>query len=104
MISPMPKKRVDNYRESKVEDYLDRRVIELGGITRKIRYIGRRSCPDRLVLFPDLGMYALIECKRPATDLTFLQEREAKRLSKSGLKVYRCRTYDEVDDFIAIYA
>ena len=37
-------------RESEVEAYLVKRVKELGGDTRKMKWIGRRGAPDRFVM------------------------------------------------------
>ena len=39
--------------ESKVEDYLVRRVQEEGGEVRKLKWIGRRNAPDRVVMLPE---------------------------------------------------
>jgi len=38
--------------ESNVEDYLVKRVTALGGEVRKVKWIGRKSAPDRLVMLP----------------------------------------------------
>jgi len=37
-------------RESEIEKYLVKRVKELGGEVRKVKWIGRRGAPDRLVM------------------------------------------------------
>lgn len=37
-------------RESQIEKHLVKRVKELGGECRKVRFIGRRGAPDRLVM------------------------------------------------------
>ena len=37
-------------RESSIEDYLVRRVKELGGECRKVQWIGRKGAPDRVVM------------------------------------------------------
>lgn len=39
-------------RESEIEAYLVKRVRELGGEVRKVKWIGRRGAPDRLVMLP----------------------------------------------------
>jgi hypothetical protein len=39
-------------RESDIEAYLNKRVKELGGESRKVRWIGRNSAPDRIVMLP----------------------------------------------------
>lgn len=39
-------------RESQIEKYLVERVTALGGEVRKVKWIGRRGAPDRLVMLP----------------------------------------------------
>ena len=40
-------------RESEIEDYLKRRVEEIGGKVRKIKFLGVNGAPDRLLLLPE---------------------------------------------------
>jgi hypothetical protein len=40
-------------RESQIETHLVKRVKELGGEVRKVKWIGRRGAPDRLVMLGD---------------------------------------------------
>lgn len=37
-------------RESDIEKHLVNRVVELGGEVRKVKWLGRRGAPDRLVM------------------------------------------------------
>ena len=39
-------------RESTIEKHLVKRVKELGGEVRKVKWIGRNGAPDRLVMLP----------------------------------------------------
>ena len=39
--------------EAKIEKYLCDRVKMLGGEVRKVKWIGRRGAPDRLVMLPE---------------------------------------------------
>lgn len=39
-------------RERDIEQHLVERVKELGGEVRKVKWIGRRGAPDRLVMLP----------------------------------------------------
>jgi len=39
-------------RESLIEAHLVKRVKELGGEVRKVKWIGRKGAPDRLVMMP----------------------------------------------------
>lgn len=50
-------------RESEIEAYLVARVKDLGGEVRKVKWIGRRGAPDRLVM---VGVEAATERLRNA--------------------------------------
>lgn len=41
-------------RESLIEAHLVKRVKELGGEVRKVKFIGRRGAPDQLVMLPEV--------------------------------------------------
>jgi hypothetical protein len=103
-------------RESQVEAHLVKRVEETGGLIRKIAYIGRRSCPDRLVGWPQHGAFivggaecgsitparnALVETKKPETPKAqAAQAREHERLRSIGFDVRVLDTIEAVDAFI----
>lgn len=72
-------------RESNNEDYLIKCVAEVGGQTRKLKYIGRRDAPDRLVLFEDFA--CLVELKAPGEKPNKGQLREHDILRWAGLPV-----------------
>lgn len=88
--------------ENKVERHLIKRVREAGGRTRKLRYIGRRGCPDRLVLLPDI--FVMVELKRPGGKLRLGQAKEVEILRASGLRVYCLDSIYDVDCFMSMYA
>jgi hypothetical protein len=52
-------------KESEIERYLCEEVERRNGFTRKLQYVNRRGCPDRLVMLPG-GAVHLIELKRPS--------------------------------------
>ena len=83
--------------EEVVENYLVKRVKENGGEIRKLKWVGRRSAPDRLVLLR--GVY-FVELKRPGKEAEPDQAREHKRMRKHGAKVFTLDTKDLVDVFI----
>ena len=87
-------------RESQVEKYLVEQVALAGGITRKIAYIGRRGCPDRLVGFRN-GRTALVELKRPLGSARAEQEREHVRLRAVGFTVVVLDTVEAVDAWVS---
>lgn len=98
-------------KESQVEKHLVAKVEATGGLIRKIAYVGRRSCPDRLVGWPTekMGFNALllqgnrpifVETKRPKGKARADQEREHERLRAIGFDVRVLDTIEAVDAFV----
>lgn len=85
--------------ERRVEDYLDSKVKELDGFTRKTIYQGRKSAPDRQVFFPN-GLLYFVELKRPGEKPRVDQTRELSLLESFGQKVRVLDSMDAVDAFI----
>lgn len=83
--------------EREIEGHLVRRVLAIGGVIRKVKWIGRRGAPDRVVLFRGP---VFVELKRPGQDLDPHQYREHARLRRHGVCVRMLSTFQEVDDFI----
>lgn len=75
-----------------------------GWLVRKIQYIGRRSCPDRL--FAGYGNIFLIEMKKrgktPSRDgkLSTGQKQEFERFANAGVTVHVFYTGEEVIEFL----
>jgi hypothetical protein len=104
-------------RESDIEQYLVRRVEDIGGEVRKVQWIARRGAPDRLVMIPD--WYRLqslpavrppiwVELKAPGLAATFpadererAQHREHERMRKLGQHVVVIDSKKGVDDLLA---
>lgn len=84
--------------EQVIEDYLVKRVKGHGGEVRKLKWIGRRSAPDRVVFLN--GVY-FVELKRPGKVAELAQAREHKRLKRHGARVCTLNTKEQVDEFIA---
>jgi streptogramin lyase len=72
-------------RESDIEDYLVKRVRAMGGEVRKVRWIGRRGAPDRLVMMPAATIW--VELKAPGKTPEPHQLREHKRMRALGQRV-----------------
>lgn len=87
--------------EAELEKYLLRRVKELGGDTRKVRWIGRNGAPDRLVLLPPRGIYPatafFVELKAPGKQPTAAQRYEHVQLQSYGLRVAVVDSIDEIE-------
>jgi hypothetical protein len=89
--------------ESTVEAYLVRRAREEGDEVRKVKWLGRISAPDRLLLVRKIW----IEVKRPGGKATFpknaherAQDREHIRLRKAGHRVEVIDSFEQVDEVL----
>jgi hypothetical protein len=51
-------------RESQIETRLVQRVKAAGGEVRKVKWIGRNSAPDRLVMLPNRAMFTVEDVAR----------------------------------------
>ena len=79
-------------RESVIEKHLVKRVEELGGEVRKVKWIGRRGAPDRLVMLPAPVVYHFartiwVELKAPGEKPEPHQAREHERMRRMGQRV-----------------
>lgn len=83
-------------RESAIEAHLVQRVEALGGEIRKVRFIGRRGAPDRLVMLPMTpmrtgwatgGCTIWVELKAPGEKPEPHQAREHERMRRMGQRV-----------------
>ena len=96
--------------EAKIEAYLKKRVREDRARTRKLKWIGMRGAPDRMVWWPGrpdgsgpaVNM-VFVEVKAPGKKATKQQEREHKKLRDDGFEVCVVSTRDEVDQLILDY-
>ena len=82
-------------RERDIEDYLVKRVNAMGGEVRKVKWIGRRGAPDRLVMLPvwepspgnTFDRTTWVELKAPGVEPEPHQVREHERMRKMGQRV-----------------
>ena len=81
-------------REAEVEAYLVKRVKELGGEIRKVKWIGRRGAPDRFVMLYG-GFF--VETKAPGEKLRPEQYREIDTLRRAGVSAFVVNSYASVD-------
>lgn len=90
-----------NVKEFVIEDYLCERVEALGGGHRKLQYIGRKGCADRLVVFPSNRLF-LVELKKPKGGrIDHAQHEDTMWLHDFGIvKVYLFTKF-EVDHWLA---
>lgn len=85
-------------RENKVEKYLDKRVKELGGITRKWVSPTQDGVPDRIVIHR--GLIVFVEVKTINGVLESSQKREHERLIDHGAIVKTVYGESHVDTFV----
>lgn len=103
--------------EADIEEYLVKRVRDLGGEIRKVKWIGRRSAPDRRVMIPaefnsrgllgEIARAFWVEVKAPGKLATFpadarerAQAREHERMRRCGERVVLVDSFDGVDEVL----
>lgn len=100
-------------RESQIEKHLVNRVVELGGEVRKVKWLGRRGAPDRLVMLPPgdvraadyLTYYGLsrtiwVELKAPGEKPEPHQAREHERMRRMGQRVEVIDSIEGVEELL----
>ena len=85
-------------RESKIEKYLVQQVVLKGGLTRKLKWIGRNDAPDRFVVVD--GMSLLVEVKATGEVPRASQVSEIRKLRNAGVRVEVVDSYAAVDELI----
>ena len=97
-------------REKHIEDALHERIKELGGETRRVRWIGRRGAPDDYVMLPAYcytdragvrrcrnGFVGWVECKAPKKGPRPEQAREHNRMKALGVIVLVINSLEQID-------
>ena len=85
-------------RESYIEDYLVAHVKDLGGEVRKVKWIGRRGAPDRVVMLPNQPTL-WIELKAPGEKVKPHQQREHERMRAVGQVVEVLGSIEAIDKY-----
>lgn len=88
---------MSNICERDIEGHLVRRVEAIGGEIRKVKWIGRRGAPDRLVMFRGAEF---VELKRPDEELEVYQAREHLRMRRHGIRVRMLNSFEGIDKYI----
>ena len=93
-------------RESEIESYLVKKVKEVGGECRKVKWLGRNGAPDRLVML--YGQTIWVELKTeglaalfPHTPHERQQHREHERMRAMGQRVVVLDSYADIDALLA---
>jgi hypothetical protein len=94
-------------RERDIEAHLVKRVRELGGEVRKVKWIGRVGAPDRLVMLPaeayvdDQHCCIWVELKAPGEKARPSQVREHDRMRAMGQRVLVIDSIEGVEEMLA---
>jgi hypothetical protein len=115
---PVPEDRKQTpVRESAIEHRLVKRVKELGGEVRKVKWEGRRGAPDRLVMLPFSALMSQrdpdprplwVELKKPGKAAKFpstphehAQHREHERMRKMGQRVEVVDSFERIEEILS---
>ena len=82
-------------RESEIEKYLVHCTRRAGGEVRKVKWIGRRGAPDRVVMLPGLMLW--VELKAPGEKAQPHQQREHERMRRMGQRVEVIDSFEGVE-------
>ena len=82
--------------ESRIEEYLKKRVKTLGGLCMKFISPGTSGVPDRICVLN--GRTVFVEVKRPDGVLSSSQKIVQKRLADLGAEVHTVWSMEDVDE------
>lgn len=100
-------------RERDIEKYLVKRVKEAGGEVRKVKWIGRRGAPDRVVMLAPVwddphdayparwGGAIWVELKAPGVKPEPYQLREHGRMRAMGQQVVVIDSIEGVEELLS---
>lgn len=86
-------------QESSIENYLKRKVNNLGGWVVKLNSASMRGLPDRMILMPGGNIY-FVELKAPGKKPRPLQNAVIKGLKRLGFIVLVIDTKESAGEFI----
>jgi hypothetical protein len=86
-------------REFAIEQYLVKRVKELNGGVRKVRWVSCRGAPDRFVMLPGAAVW--VELKAPGEKPKPHQLREHERMRAAGQRVEVISSFEGVDKLLS---
>jgi len=84
---------------AKLQEHLKHVVQKSGGQYRKVRWEGRRGCPDCFVWWA-WPAAAFIEIKAGGDVIRPEQRREIERMERDGVPVYIARSIEDLDVII----
>jgi len=84
---------------SKLQEHLKKRVQGSGGQYRKVRWEGRRGCPDCFIWWT-WPHAAFVEIKADRDVLSAIQRREVERMREDGVPVYISTSVADIEEII----
>lgn len=88
-----------HFVERDIEQYLTKRVKEVGGLSLKFTSPGQAGVPDRIVIYQ--GRISMVELKTVQGIVSAMQMSVIRKLKKHGIDVLIIRSKQEVDDFVS---
>jgi hypothetical protein len=85
----------------KLQERLKKLVQGSGGQYRKVRWEGRRGCPDCFIWWEGPAM-AFVEVKAGDDRYSTLQAREVSRMQNDGIPVFTARDLSDVEAIVEI--
>ncbi|RPD36746.1 VRR-NUC domain-containing protein [Candidatus Liberibacter solanacearum] len=89
--------------EATIEKRLVKRAKENDFLVRKVCFINRRGCPDRLIITPN-GTLFWVELKTSRGRLSHAQKHEISLLRKYHQRIEVLSSVEEVDAFLDLLA
>lgn len=89
-------------REKEIEQYLVKKVKEIGGKAFKFVSPGNAGVPDRMVCLPG-GRIFFVELKAPGCKTTALQDLQIKKLYDLGFNVMVTDNKETIDRLIEFW-
>ena len=86
---------------SKLQERLKKLVQGSGGQYRKVRWEGRKGCPDCFIWW-EWPAVAFVEVKAGDDRYSALQEREVARMQNAGIPVFTARELGDVDAIVEL--
>lgn len=84
---------------AKLQEHLKKRVQGSGGQYRKVRWEGRRGCPDCFIWWT-WPHAAFVEIKAERDVLSAIQRREVERMREDGVPVYLATSIADLEKII----
>ncbi len=83
----------------KLQNHLKDVVQKSGGQYRKVRWEGRRGCPDCFIWWT-WPRAAFVEIKAFGDRVSKVQDREIERMKNYGIPVFIAQTNEEIDEIV----